>query len=51
MEPAEAPTSHPYPAPEGEKYSPSLEVGFKIAEVFGVPLERVFRYGPEADAD
>ena len=26
------------------KYSPSLEVAFQIAEVFGVPLEAVFRY-------
>jgi putative transcriptional regulator len=26
------------------KYSPSLEVAFRIAEVFGVPLERVFQY-------
>jgi putative transcriptional regulator len=34
---------------EAGKYSPSLEVAFKIAEVFEVPLERVFRYEPEAD--
>jgi putative transcriptional regulator len=26
------------------KYSPSLEVAFQIAEVFGVPLEKVFQY-------
>jgi putative transcriptional regulator len=26
------------------KYSPSLEVAFRIAEVFGVPLEDVFQY-------
>ena len=26
------------------KYSPSLEVAFQIAEVFGVPLDRVFQY-------
>jgi len=26
------------------KYSPSLEVAFKIAEVFDVPLEDVFTY-------
>ncbi len=26
------------------KYSPSLEVAFRIAEVFGLPLERVFHY-------
>jgi putative transcriptional regulator len=29
---------------EQGKYSPSLEVAFKVAEVFGVPLERVFQY-------
>lgn len=29
------------------KYSPSLEVAFLIAEVFGVPLEEVFQHGPE----
>jgi len=27
------------------KYSPSLEVAFRIAEVFAVPLDRVFEYG------
>jgi putative transcriptional regulator len=27
------------------KYSPSLEVAFKIAGVFGVPIEDVFSYG------
>jgi putative transcriptional regulator len=26
------------------KYSPSLEAAFRIAEVFGVPLEQVFQY-------
>jgi putative transcriptional regulator len=30
---------------ELNKYSPSLEVAFRIAEVFGVPLEQVFQYG------
>ncbi len=29
------------------KYSPSLEVAFRIAAVFGVPLDQVFQY--EAD--
>ncbi len=29
---------------EGDKYSPSLEVAFRIALVFGVPLEQVFQY-------
>jgi len=28
------------------KYSPSLEVAFRIAHVFGVALERVFHYEP-----
>jgi len=26
------------------KYSPSLEVAFRIARVFGVPLENVFQF-------
>lgn len=29
---------------EKEKYSPSLEVAFRIARVFDVPLESVFSY-------
>ena len=29
---------------EQGKYSPSLEVAFKIARIFGVGLEDVFRY-------
>jgi putative transcriptional regulator len=29
---------------EGDKYSPSLETAFRIALVFGVPLEQVFQY-------
>ena len=33
---------------EQGKYSPSLEVAFKIAKVFRVPLEEVFQY-PDAD--
>jgi putative transcriptional regulator len=32
---------------EGNKYSPSLEVAFRIARVFEVPLERVFQYGED----
>ena len=32
---------------EGGRYSPSLEVAFKIARVFGVPLHRVFGYPEE----
>jgi putative transcriptional regulator len=29
---------------EGDKYSPSLEVAFRIAHAFKVPLEEVFQY-------
>ena len=29
---------------EGGKYSPSLEVAFRIAELFGVSVEEVFNY-------
>ncbi len=29
---------------EKDKYSPSLEVAFKIARVFAIPLEEVFSY-------
>jgi putative transcriptional regulator len=29
---------------ESNKYSPTLEVAFKIAAVFQLPLERVFQY-------
>ena len=32
---------------EQNKYSPSLEVAFRMAVVFGVPLERVFQYESE----
>ncbi len=32
---------------EGNKYAPSLEVAFRIAAVFGVPLEHVFQYSPQ----
>lgn len=31
---------------EKGKYAPSLEVAFKIAAVFSVPLEEVFLYQP-----
>lgn len=33
---------------EGGKYSPSLEVAFQIARVFGKPLDEVFRFEPGA---
>ena len=34
-------------AMEKDRYSPSLELAFKIAHVFGVPLEEVFSYNPK----
>ncbi len=30
------------------KYSPSLEVAFRIATVFGVQIDDVFQFDPEA---
>lgn len=33
---------------EEGRYSPSLEVAFRIARVFGVPLEEAFRYPADA---
>lgn len=33
---------------EKEKYSPSLEAAFKIAAVFGEPLDAVFSYEPDS---
>ncbi|MBB6519931.1 helix-turn-helix transcriptional regulator [Pseudoteredinibacter isoporae] len=32
---------------EAGRYSPSLEVAFKIARTFNEPLEAVFQYEPE----
>lgn len=29
---------------ENNKYSPSLEVAFRIADIFGVPITDVFQY-------
>lgn len=29
---------------ENNKYSPSLELAFRIADAFGVPLDQVFSY-------
>jgi len=37
-------------AMEQEKYSPSLELAFRIALVFGVPLEEVFSYDSEDES-
>ena len=36
---------------EGGKYSPSLELAFRIALAFGVPLEEVFSYTAEEEKD
>jgi putative transcriptional regulator len=36
---------------EGGKYAPSLELAFRIALAFGVPLEEVFSYTPEEKKD
>ncbi|GAA6151659.1 helix-turn-helix transcriptional regulator [Pseudoteredinibacter isoporae] len=33
---------------EAGRYSPSLEVAFKIANTFKQPLEAVFQYEPES---
>jgi len=38
-------------AMEQEKYSPSLELAFRIALAFGVPLEEVFSFNPEAESE
>ena len=35
---------------EAGKYSPTLEAAFRIAEVFGKPLEEVFQWGHVKDA-
>jgi len=32
---------------EQGKYSPTLEAAFRIAQVFGRPLEEVFQYGQD----
>ena len=34
---------------EKGNYSPSLELAFRIAHVFGTPLEEVFTYDPQND--
>jgi len=35
---------------EKAKYSPSLELAFRIAHVFAVPLEEVFSYDAQDDS-
>ena len=34
---------------ENEKYSPSMELAFRIAHVFKTPVEEVFMYDPKLD--
>ncbi len=34
---------------EKGKYSPTLELAFRIAHVFNLPLHEVFSYNPEDD--
>ncbi len=36
---------------ENGKYSPSLELAFRIALVFNSPLEEVFSYEPKDDSN
>jgi putative transcriptional regulator len=36
---------------ESAKYSPSLELAFRIALAFGVPLGDVFSYDPEDESN
>jgi len=37
-------------AVEAGKYSPSLDLAFRIADAFGVPIGEVFGYGEGEDA-
>ena len=37
-------------AMEQGKYSPSLELAFRVALAFDVPLDEVFSYEPETEA-
>ncbi len=36
---------------EGNKYPPSLEVAFRIANVFGASIEDIFFYEPDVDGE
>jgi putative transcriptional regulator len=38
-------------AMEQGKYSPSLELAFRVAVAFGVPLDEVFSYDPEPESN
>lgn len=35
---------------EGDKYSPSLELAFRIAHIFNTPINDVFGYNPSNDS-
>lgn len=41
-------TRHTIMAIEAAKYSPSLEVAFRISAVFHQPLEQVFQFQPDS---
>lgn len=34
---------------ENGKYAPTLELAFRIANIFGKPLEEVFQYFPDSE--
>lgn len=36
---------------ENSKYFPTLELAFRIARVFNLPLEEVFSFNPEDNSD
>ncbi|MBN2519704.1 MAG: helix-turn-helix transcriptional regulator [Bacteroidales bacterium] len=36
---------------ENEKYYPTLELAFRIANVFNVPIDEVFSFSLENDSD
>jgi len=36
---------------ENSKYFPTLELAFRIARVFNLPLEEVFSFNPEDDSN
>jgi putative transcriptional regulator len=36
---------------EQGRYSPSLETAFRIAQVFGAPLDEVFQYSGEGEGE
>ena len=38
-------------AMEQGKYSPSLELAFRVALAFSVPLDEVFSYDPETESN